>query len=262
MGKIKVSIIGSCVSREAFTTNNNPDYKKMYEIGPVSFQTSIISFISKQVEKGIIEFPKELSEYKKGVLTSDIYKNIRNEIVQYQPDYLILDLYADVRYGIVKTGDTFITNNPSTLRKTTFYKEKKHDYHIHSNNKFNEFFPIFKEKFAEFITWKNENLPNTKIVLNKFRFTKDYAKGNKLYEFDLNKYPYLDKENNNFEVIEKFLEENYDLRIINNLNVDYIGDGQHPYGVNPWHLEKSYQVNVMNEINKIALSDFVENVFI
>ncbi len=260
LDKVKISIIGSCVSREAFTTVNNPEYKRMYQIGPVAFQTSIVSFLSNQVNEGLIDLPEELSEYKKGVLTTDIYKSAVTQMIEYKPDYLIIDLYADVRYGIVRAGETFITNNPSTLRKTTFYKEKKHDYHIHSNNKFNEYFPIFKKKFAEFMEWKNQNLPNTKIIVNKFRYTKEYMKNNKLYEFDLSKYPYLEKENENFAIIETYLEETYtELRFINNLNAEYIGDGNHPYGITPWHLEKAYQENVMHEMNKIALIDFIEN---
>ncbi|WP_312098346.1 DUF6270 domain-containing protein [Niallia sp.] len=262
MVKIKVSIIGSCVTREAFTTVNNPDYKETYEVGQTAFQTAITSFSSNPVPEGLIDISPDFTAYKKGVFTTDLYKTTRAELIEYQPDFLVVDFYADVRYGLAKIGDSIITNNPNTFRRSNYFKNniKSADlYHVAS--RYTEFFKIFDRNFESLIEWMAVELPQTKLVVNCFRYSAHYrengvdkyfVKYRENTEND-NVYKRILRENDVFDKLYKHVVDKYGVLTIDNRDKVYYADGDHPYGVSPWHFGKPYFKDFMSTFHTIAL---------
>lgn len=269
MAKIKVSIIGSCVTREAFTTVNNPDYKETYEVGQTAFQTSITSLSSNPVPEGLIDISDSLTAYKRGVFTTDLFKTIRADLVEYQPDFLVVDFYADVRYGLAKIGDSIITNNPNTFRRSDYFKTNRRSFDLyHVASRYTEFFEIFDRNFGNLMDWMAAELPNTKLVVNCFRYSSHYRENGVdkyfvQYRGDTVKdvlYTRILRENDVFDRLYKHVVDKYGVLTIDNRDKVYYSDGDHPYGVSPWHFGKPFFEDFMSTFHKIALkTKVVEN---
>lgn len=268
MPKIKVAIIGSCVTREAFITRNNPNYKEYYEVGPLAWQSSIVSFMSPPVDQMVYNIvpSEEMNTHSTETMTSDMEKTSIQRIAEYKPDYLIIDFYADVRYGIAQIGEAFITNNPNNFRKTDYFKSKQEFIPYHMNSKYNDYMAIFKESLDKFMKWKSETLPETKVILNCFRYSTHYRENGEDVYFVKYKgenarddlYKRILRENDTFDTLYRYAIEKYNLLAIDNRDKVYYSDGNHPYGVSPWHFGRTFFEDFMLDLHGIVVKSKLE----
>ncbi|MBM7645889.1 hypothetical protein JOD45_002114 [Scopulibacillus daqui] len=261
--KIKVGVIGSCVSRDVFNSKFINNYKDIYECVSTAWQSSIISFVSKSVP----EVPKDLnlenikSRHRQNTVLRDLTKPYRDEMIDIQPDYIIFDLYADVRYGTVKYADSCFTDNPNGLRHTDFYKNTHFDEKINYRVDKNRFFKMLMASLDDLLEWLNNNLPQTKLLLNQFKYTDVYInEANEMEFFSKKKYRFLDKENKIYGELYEIIKQKYpDIDFIRQDINFYTSDGAHAFGVSPWHFSKKYYVDFFSQLNEIVLKDIVEN---
>jgi hypothetical protein len=266
VSRIKVAIVGSCVTREAFITRNNPTYKDVYDLGPLAWQTSVVSFLSDPVDPvtaASIMPSDRMNEHATRTMNRDIAKTDRTDIEEFQPDYLLFDLYSDVRYGIARIGDAVITNNPNSFRKTDFFESKAGYSTLHMAGAHQEYLPLLEAKIDEFIAWQRAALPDTTLVLNCFRYSSYYRTSTG----DLNFVKYKDaparddlyrrllRENDRYDDLYRKVLGRYDLRTIDNRDRSYHSDGAHPYGVSPWHFGRPFFTDLVADLDRMVLHD-------
>lgn len=266
MSRIKVAIIGSCVTREAFITRNNPHYKDVYDLGPLAWQTGLVSFLAEPVPADVarsIDPGEKVNEHGARTMARDIAKTDRAEIEAFAPDYLLFDLYSDVRYGLARVGGTTITNNPNSFRKTDFFADGSGFTPLHMANAHAEYLPLLEAAVDDLVAWQRRALPSTTLVMNCFRYSSYY----KTSTGDLNfvKYRGNDKrddlyrrllrENDRYDALYRSITARHELRTIDNRDRSYHSDGNHPYGVSPWHFGRPFYQDLMADLDRMVLGD-------
>lgn len=259
-------MIGSCVTREAFITRNNPEYKKLYEVGALSWQTSLVSFMSAPVVPAMaraIVPSSSMNEHNIKTMNRDLAKTDREEIEALKPDYLLFDLYADVRYGIAQLLDSYITNNSNNFRKSDYFKAGKGFTTLHMMSASKAYTPILHEALDSFFAWAKERLPETRIVLNAFHYSSYYRDGGVDFNFikshgDTSRdshYRRLLAENAKYDELYSYIKEKFDPLTIDNRDKSYYGDAGHQYGRTPWHFGRPFFTDFMADLDRIVLED-------
>lgn len=268
MSRIKVGIIGSCVTREAFITRNNPQYKDVYDLGPLAWQTGLVSFLSTPVTADVaasIEPGTKVNEHGARTMARDIAKTDRADLEAFAPDYLLFDLYSDVRYGLARVGDATITNNPNSFRKTDYFAAGDGFTTLHMANASAEYVPLVEAAVDELVEWQRRALPQTTLVLNCFRYSSYYRTSTGDLNFvkyrgdhkrdDL--YRRLLRENDRYDSLYRSITARHDLRTIDNRDRSYHSDGDHPYGISPWHFGRPFFQDFMADLDRMVLNDTV-----
>lgn len=268
MSRIKVGIIGSCVTREAFITRNNPQYKDVYDLGPLAWQTGLVSFLSNPVAADVaasVEPGTKVNEHGARTMARDIAKTDRADLEAFAPDYLLFDLYSDVRYGLARIGDATITNNPNSFRKTDYFAAGNGFTTLHMANASAEYVPLVEAAVDELVEWQRRALPQTTLVLNCFRYSSYYRTSTGDLNFvkyrgdqkrdDL--YRRLLRENDRYDSLYRSITARHDLRTIDNRDRSYHSDGDHPYGISPWHFGRPFFQDFMADLDRMVLDDTV-----
>ncbi len=266
MTKSTLAIIGSCVTREAFITRNNPEYKDSYEVGALSWQTSLVSFMSAPVVPAMaraIVPSARMNENNTSTMTRDLEKTDRAEIEALKPDYLVFDLYADVRYGIAQLLDSYITNNSNGFRKTDYFTAGKGFTTLHMMGDTAAYMQILKDALDTFFAWTKEHLPHTRIVMHAFHYTSYYREGGVDLNFIKshgdtsrdNLYRRLLQENGKYDELYSYIQEKFAPLTIDNRDKSYYGDAEHPYGRTPWHFGRPFFTDFMADLDRIVLED-------
>ncbi|MBM7646032.1 hypothetical protein JOD45_002257 [Scopulibacillus daqui] len=261
MSKITFSVIGSCVSRDVFNRSFVPEYKAFYECISTAWQCSIISLMSPKVNlsEDDLELSEEISKHRHNTLLADLSKEYLNEIKNNQPDYIIVDFYADMRYGIVQSGNCYLTNNPNGFRKTKFFREKRYDNSYRFRADMNIYRPLWEKAFDDFYHFVQDHLPNTKIILNCFRYANSYVnQSGELVMFDQERYSFLDAETKLFNELYEYMLSKYQLRKVDIRENEYYADGSYAFGLAPWHYERKYHKDFFHQLNQICLKDILD----
>ncbi|WP_144714547.1 DUF6270 domain-containing protein [Curtobacterium pusillum] len=266
MSPVKVAIVGSCVTREAFITRNNPHYKDLYELGPLAWQTGLVSFLSDPVASDIasaIVPGEKVNDHGARTMARDIAKTDRAEIEEFAPDFLLFDIYSDVRYGLARIGSATITNNPNSFRKTDYFAGGEGFTTMHMANAAATYVPLLETAVDDFVEWKQRTLPNTTLVLNCFRYSSYYRTSTGDLNFvkyrgdqkrdDL--YRRLLQENDRYDSLYRSILSRHDLRVIDNRDRSYHSDGNHPYGISPWHFGRPFFQDFMADLDRMVLTD-------
>jgi len=261
MSKIKIAVVGVCVSRDPFASRYETNYKEWYEVVSSIFQTSIASLMSDKFNL-TSEESEIVGKRKPNLknLTEELNKESINLVLNSNPQYIILDLYSEIRYGVVKYNDNYITDTHTKIKQTAFYKQKKYDEIIKYGENKKLYLDIFDYYFEKFLKRVRTELPNTKILLVKTRYAHSYIDDDNIIRYmDFDKFDYIDKENEEWEQINKYVEKKYNLSCIDMSTKEYFSDPNYPCGFAPWHYEKKYYQDFIKELNSICLKDILEN---
>lgn len=256
--KIKIAIIGSCYTKEAFhsISHTNPNYKRIYENGLIAFHQSIISLMSKPISVD----PKDLKG--KYQVLIDKYSNqvfgksFLSELKEYNPDYLIIDNYIEIAALLYEIeADKYLTES-FYLADTPALKKLKtiHKYEI-SNEKRFVLYQNAVDKFAEQI---KKYMPEKNIiivrahpathkmengVLSKWDDWEWVKYVSKLWERNDN---YLIKKLPNAHVIDMRSDSFYSVEI-----------KELAFSTN--HFQSEYYRGLLCQIDKIVLQDLLKN---
>lgn len=212
--KIRVGILGSCVSREVFTTYYN-DYKKDFELIFSHERESFISLFQNQInfdEKDIqILPPSKKNQFRFKNIFNDFSKSFFVDLNK-GIDYLIIDVYFEALFGVLVLEDgSIITNNKWDLPKTNFYKKINVINKCDMYDNPNEYFELWVSYCDKLFKFLKESYPHVKIILNKIKladevFKDDYSKYiNMDFRWMVQTYtPFIKK-------FENYIEENYDV---------------------------------------------------
>jgi len=247
----KVSILGSCITRDNFNTKFNPEYKQNFEVISLQNQTSIISLMSKPLEYNVSKIDNN-NEYDTRTIISDLDKSYLSDLKKNKPDILIVDLFGDVYFGCLRIKDSYVTNNHWKLTKTTYYKELNDPlkFNVIENEK--EYLKLWKEAVDRLFTYFKNEIPNCKIILHKARFTKyyyDMSMQVRKFESKLN----VDLLNSYWSKFDDYLTANYNIDYIDLTHKVYIAQEDHPWGLFNLHYENNYYRSFLDELKSMIL---------
>lgn len=258
--KIKVAILGSCFTKEAFHSLKylNPDYKLFYENGLTAFHSSIISLVSRPVEYDLQDLEgsldrKTIDRYGERELSKTFF----DELQSYSPDYLIVDLYVETAAHIYElSNDCYLTDSyyfkGTQLANKLKFKRKISIYD-------DERFLLFKQALIKFREKIEGIIPLKNIVLIKAR-----RAVNRIDNGIVTKWPqqeYIKYANKLWDKCDELFERIFpEARIIDMRNDDkYLSQKQSPLSFSPQYLVDVYYKDLLNNFNKIVLYDLINN---
>ncbi|MPM58181.1 hypothetical protein SDC9_105010 [bioreactor metagenome] len=276
MSNIKIDIIGSCVTRDAFEFTKYMLLNNKYSINNYISKTSIISLTSNIIDKvGCDISNTKMTAWEKRQVEYDLNKAWINILKKSDSDIIIIDL-IDERYDICSINGTYFTKS-NLFNKLKF----KSDNNIEIKNRFSEdVYNLWFKSVESYIyelkklkkkvlvhkaLWKNEYVNNNinkslskNIYLNNIAYSLYYGNifdfRNKIRKF--NNITQVKIEKNN-----KILNEYYnvftlekDFQIIEILK-DFKCDKGHKWGLAPFHYESDYYVEFIKILDRIVSSE-------
>ncbi len=243
-----ISIIGSCVSRDNFNSSFNEDYKKDFKVIQLQNQPSIISLVSKPIPYNSSDL-SNIGEWETKQLKAELEKSIFNQLKSEENDFLVLDFFADVYFGVLKIGESYLTNNNWVLHKTNFYRERSTYPTLNIFNQFDTFFVLWKKSIDELFKRISIVLPNTKVILHKARFTDSYITEDgeiALFE-NANK---VSKYNRAWSLLDRYVESNFDVIPISISEDKLISTIHHKWGRFNVHYCLPYYHEFLKQLRK------------
>ena len=252
--KLRVGILGSCVTREVFTTYYN-DYKQHFDLIFSHERESLISLFQNPInflDEDIKILPdSKKNQFRSRNISNDLSKSFFDDLEK-GIDYLIIDVYFEILFGILILDDnTIITNNKWDLHKTNFYKKMNINCACDVYEHPDEYFKLWTSYCDKLFAFLKESYPNVKVILNKIRLTdtvikKNYSKYiNTDFRWMVNTYsPFIKK-------FEDYIVDNYDV-----FTIEY-GDSVYTSEDNRWspyvvHFTDEYYKYVYYMICKIV----------
>ncbi|WP_182199822.1 DUF6270 domain-containing protein [Paraliobacillus salinarum] len=261
MNNIKLAVIGSCVSRDAFNSNFIKDYKDYYQCVFTQNHMSMISLMSDSIPFQPYSVLKgDINDFNKKILITELLKSPWNSMRISQPDFLILDLYPDVYFGVRKIGTSYITNKTWLFKKTPFYSTLELGETYKPEKDFDEYFKIWKSAIDKFMEKMKLEFPNTKIILNKIEFTDDYieTKSNKIKKISkIGKYRKIDVDQINAMLFKfyDYFEDNYSYVETINYDKKYTSIDNHFWEVFYVHYTQDFYEDFTHKLLMIILKD-------
>jgi hypothetical protein len=238
---IKLNLLGSCVTRDAFSSNGK------FEINNYFARTSFVSLMSNPIQVNMDDIQLNSNFQKKSVF-QDLNKTILNGILEDTSDYLIIDL-IDERFNLAKIDDSFVTMS-NELRESSLLKKLNHEEINRFDNYIFEFWKKSVDRFFEEIYKRYEP---TQIILHKTLWREQYLDKNgevkNFPEFMING---VRKQNtllnSYYEYIESFQPK---INIIDMTDQSFLSSENHTWGLSPYHFEDRYYVIFNNKLNEI-----------
>lgn len=233
-------ILGSCISRDVFL----PSYRE--DIGSTGYypRTSFARLALEPVES-IPDLNQLSSPFQRKIVKQDMKLDVLHALATTSFDYILIDL-IDERYGLVKYGNTFITNsyevNVSGILGNVSQLEK-----IEAGS--DEFYSLWEKGFKVFVDYCEENNLLDKVIVNKVYWASMLD--------DASPIPNLDKEkiiiNNSvldklYNIMQKYISES---NFIVYPKSYFVAKKDHKWGVMPFHYVDSFYKHTYEELNNL-----------
>lgn len=165
-----VSVFGSCVTRDNFNSRFNPGYKDYFEVTLSANQGSVIALMSPPIEEEL-EFTRDLSDYDRWNVGSDLSRDYLPQVAELQPDYVILDFFGDVHFGVARLPDgRYLTDNRWKTHFTEFYARHREAGSLTILNHIRDpdaYFDLWTEALDRFAAYVSRECPRTVVVVHR-----------------------------------------------------------------------------------------------
>lgn len=166
----RIAVFGSCITRDNFNSQFNPEYRRWYSVVAQANQSSVIALMSPPVEPEVTE-DDGLSEYDTWNVRSDLSRGFLSEVVASDPDYLILDFFGDLHFGVRELEDgRFVTDNSWKLHQTAQFARWDASGTTRSHRVLDDpeaYVERWTEALDRFATHLAEHLPRTRVVVHR-----------------------------------------------------------------------------------------------
>lgn len=238
---VTVAAAGSCISRDPFNSQFNPDYKQYFKFTAYQFQANIVSLMAPPAKADMRQYQwdEDVTGNTHWHFKTELNKSFLNEVYMSQPEYLILDFYSDVLYGVVEFHNTLIVNKRHQLQHNEMFKGKLGTSYSYFKNK-HEYYDLFTKAFDEWMMFCRRYLPNTQLIINKGHFETKYRDENgELQHIDTNPQEYYDGLNEFWDELNQYAIETYQLDALDFSSREYLATDDYPFGgLYPLHFEK------------------------
>jgi hypothetical protein len=165
-----VAVLGSCVTRDNFNSVFNPGYRRYFEVPLSANQSSMIALMSPPIEDEFTPL-REMTEYDRWNIGSDLTREFLTLLAEQQPDYLILDFFGDVHFGVARLPDgRYLTDNRWKTHHTDFYARHRDAGDLtlakHTEDA-DAYFALWTEAMDRFAGYVARTCPNTRVIVHR-----------------------------------------------------------------------------------------------
>jgi hypothetical protein len=172
-----VAILGSCISRDAFNTRFNPDYREDFECVLYQNHTSVLALMSPVVDEpwgwsdpSVPDGEREVYANEAAV-RDELEKRFLDRLEALAPTYLMLDFFGDVHWGVIEVDSgRFFTHHPVLWPSTDLYfrwaRAGRLRAHRPAANP-ETYFEGWSHAFQAFMAEVRSRVPNTRVVLHR-----------------------------------------------------------------------------------------------
>lgn len=244
VGKIKVNIFGSCVSRDMLEY----DAQKQFCIGEYIARQSIISFLSAPVE--FDEKNIQLNScFQARQVESDLKKNALIRLKSSEAECMIIDLIEE-RFNIGKVKGSYITLSNEFNQSEVFKNEKIRIYEkkifygkVYFNHRdIKKYIEQFAKKILEI--YSQNQIVIHEVYLANYYLGEDGVKR----EFSSNYVGYNLRINQILEYMYGHLKQKMPDAHIISISKEYVADEKHKWGLMPMHFQEEYYREAVNQL--------------
>ncbi|WP_050632235.1 DUF6270 domain-containing protein [Bacillus andreraoultii] len=260
MSKVKIAVIGSCVSRDGFNSKFIKNYKEFYHCVLTQNHMSMISLMGDPIPFTPIELEGDIDHFNKQILLTELTKGVWDSLRIQNPDYLILDFYADVYFGVVKIGNSFVTDKTHIFKRTPFFSQFEVANAVKIDKNYNEFMRLWKQSVDQFMDNMRKDFPKIKIIVNKVHFTdyymtKDGKEKKKISESGKYKSVDVNQINHWLDDFYKYFEDHYEDVAFINYDTEYLSDENHIWEYFYVHYTHNFYEDFTTKLLSIILHD-------
>lgn len=243
---LSVGVIGSCISRDNFSSAVIPNWKKYFAFHGGQYQMAFVSLMADAVAIPPMGFG-DLDAHSANATVRDFTKAYLSELEDGAPDVILLDFLADARYGCLVHDGSLVTNNKWKLQKSDFYLGLTETQIVSMEDGEGEaYLELFREAVSKFEKFRAEFLPSTKIVINSARAVGSHIDGNKKVAYSAD---YVRKLNRRLDALEAvYLEEAPGTPVLENMMDGVISSKTHPWGPGQVHYEELFYRRFQNAL--------------
>lgn len=238
---LKVTVVGSCVSRDCFNSKFNPDWRKYFDCAVSAQQNSIISLVSTpylhEIDLG------NLSERERCEVVYESKRQFWVDLEIYQPDVIVVDLFTEVRFSVIDLGGSYITDNGWKIGKANGYEALSQFKRISLKNHHASYLSLFHNALVTFREKLLNICPDTKIILNAPEAAFRYIDGGSTRNFDSAQ---VSDFNASWSVVNQKFIDVFNPEIITISSSMVMGDAAHPWGKYFVHYHQYYYTHFLN----------------
>ena len=257
---IKVGVFGSCETRDLFNSMLNPGYKNFFSVEISCLRSSLISIMQEPffVDYKLIEFPLEDNSrlIRFDFLKQDFEKSFFKELMSKEIDCLIIDNFFEARFGVASfDGGPLLTNNTWDLIETDFYKNTDLINEFSMVLDETKYMELFSKNCDKFFKFMQVNYPNIKIILNKARLCGFVRKEDSSFYINDDYKIYAEKYNKILEKLDLYIENNFDVGVLEFDFQNCYCRHDHPWGIGPNHYNPFYYSYMTKQLIDIVSPD-------
>lgn len=252
---MKISIIGSCQSRDIFNSKFIEDYKDYFKVMSYYTMTSMLSVMSKSINYNYNQLVKsDLSDFQMEHWYNELEKPILKTLESKKPDVLLLDFYADARYGARSYGGEYVVDRLAKLKDKDILDWNKFGIVYSYKSNTSDFITMWKNRFDRFMEFMSENLPDTQIIINTIKGTNIVTdKNGNIYVSPKAEDLDVDAINSLWEEFDNYAINQYGLKAITYAD-EYTLDPDYEYGLGVAlvHFHKEYYRDCFDELLRLT----------
>ena len=247
MSNIKtVDILGSCISRDSFSSSFVNDYKQYFNLKTYFPRCPIPCLLTDGIGKASVLSEKyATSPWQFEVFYKYLSKNFFTYLQNNQSDALIIDFYEDAVRGVIEIDGCYFPNfKPFTKVLDT----EGIKYKIVNSATLDNYFEFWCNYFDSFMLKIKEIIPNTQICVNTVKGS--YKLKNGEVAFDKKE---VDKLNQLWTDMDNYAVSKHNLTPIS-YEKQYAIDPNYPYGGSNEmvHFEQSYYRDYLEKLKEIV----------
>ncbi|HHW7475034.1 TPA: DUF6270 domain-containing protein [Mannheimia haemolytica] len=229
-------ILGSCVSRDAFTLDEGRSYNIISYLARTSFASAFHGLSVQDID--LSQIP---SAFQKRMVENDLFKQADRALKHNEFDWLIIDL-IDERFSIfVSDKEEIFTLSPEFSNNCIFDKPGK----VLVPNS-DEFFEWWKKGWDNFIKLAKKHQFLHKIILNKVFWTNQTYSGGQVVP-DLYQ-SWIDENNLWLKALYSYIEKTGGIKILEYPKELLKADPDHKWGLQPYHYAKPLYLYFLDSI--------------
>lgn len=247
--RLKVSIVGSCVTRDNFNSKFNPDWRKYFDCDVSAQQNSIISLVSAPFDLTTLDMDN-LSEWERSEVHYESQRKFWIDLKDYQPDVIIIDLFTEVRFPVIDSGENYITDNSWRIGKSNGYKNLSNFNRISLKKNTDDYLKLFGGALVLFRKKLLKICPSVQIFLNAPEAASRYIDGKDLRHFNKEQ---VSEFNYFWQIINQKFIELFNPTVISTSSAMVVGDASHPWGTYFVHYQQDYYTQFLSRLlNKLG----------
>ncbi|MGP5305119.1 DUF6270 domain-containing protein [Brachybacterium alimentarium] len=244
-----VGVIGSCVSRDFFSSRVYPGWKEDFAYHGAFYQSSLISFMAPALDV-TDDVVGDLNQHDAAVTLEDMRKGYRDKVALNNPDILVLDMRADVRMGVIGVNGTWLTDNVWKIQNSEFYQSLDTRQRRSFSEDPESFLDLFRNSCKKFSEFMKVSAPNTRIVLNRARSVsrhRGFVHPGGSYNAEQQ-----ERMNKQWAQLDRIFVEEVGPDVIDPMFDGAASNSDHPWGPGPVHYEMEVYERFRTQLREIA----------